>query len=89
MKTMNDTKRDADGRLIEEAGKHYAGVGPFQYEVEQPRCFRIIRFFRSGRKPRTIKQSLTEAEAQAHCSREETHGNGWFDGYDYMKGCRP
>lgn len=54
-----------------------------------PRCFRIIRFFRNGRKPRTIKNGLSEAEAQAHCSKESTHGEGWFDGYDYMKGCRP
>lgn len=54
----------------------------------EPRCYRVIRFYRNGR-PRTIKQSLTLAEARAHCSREDTHGDGWFDGYDYMKGCKP
>ena len=55
-----------------------------------PRCFRIVRFYRNGRRPRTIKNGLTEAQAQAHCSREETRKEGvYFDGYDYMKGCRP
>lgn len=54
------------------------------------RCFRIVRFYRNGRKARTIKTGLSEAEAQAHCSREDTHKEGvYFDGYDYVKGCRP
>jgi hypothetical protein len=53
------------------------------------RCYRVIRFFRSGRKARTVKNGMTLAEAQAHCSRADTHGEGWFDGYDYMKGCEP
>ena len=58
----------------------------------QPRCFRIVRFYhpRLGRRPRTIKSGLTETEAQDHCSRENTRREGvYFDGYDYMKGCRP
>jgi hypothetical protein len=60
------------------------------YEPISPRCYRIIRFYRDGRKPRTIKQSLTESEAQAHCERDDTRKEGmYFDGYDYMKGCRP
>ncbi len=55
-----------------------------------PRCYRIVRFYRNGRKSRTIKSSLTETEAQAHCHRPDTRKEGvWFDGYDYMKGCRP
>lgn len=40
-----------------------------------PRCFRIIRFrFKGGK--RTIRNNVTETEAQAHCSREDTHGPG-------------
>ena len=46
--------------------------------------YRIIRF-RQGSKPRTIKKGLTEKEAQDHCSKDSTHGPGWFDGYDLMK----
>ena len=56
------------------------------------RCYRIIRF-RQGSSPRTIRSNVTLTEAQAHCSREDTHGirGGirWFDGYDYMRGCSP
>ena len=50
------------------------------------KCYRIVRFFQNGRNPRTIKNGLTEEEAQAHCKREDTHGVGWFDGYELMKG---
>jgi len=58
----------------------------------QPRCFRIVRFFSpsQNRRSRTIKSGLTEAEAQAHCARPDTRERGvYFDGYDYMKGCKP
>ena len=57
-----------------------------------PRCFRIVRFYHPslGRSSRTIKTGLTENEAQAHCSREDTRKHGvYFDGYDYMKGIKP
>lgn len=30
---------------------------------------------------RVIKRGLTLAEASEHCSREDTHDDGWFDGY--------
>lgn len=65
--------------------------GPFAEVIAAHRavaCYRIIRFYRNDRKPRTIKNGLTEEQAQAHCSREDTHGPGWFDGYDLMKGVR-
>jgi len=57
-----------------------------------PRCFRIVRSYHPSlrRSPRTIKTGLTEAQAQAHCSREDTRKAGvYFDGYDYMKGTKP
>lgn len=54
----------------------------------EPRIYRIIRF-RFGGNKRTIRKHVTLTEAQNHCSRPDTKGPGWFDGYDYMKGCRP
>lgn len=33
-------------------------------------------------KPReTLIRGLTLAQAQEHCSRDDTHGDGWFDAY--------
>ena len=54
--------------------------------------YRIVRFRFNGR-PRTLRNNLTLAEAQAHCKRADTSshstGNGaWFDGYDLMKGVK-
>lgn len=54
----------------------------------EPRIYRIIRFRQNGR-ARTVRSNVTLADAQAHCRREDTHGAGWFDGYDYMPGCAP
>jgi hypothetical protein len=28
-----------------------------------------------------MKSGLTLDEAQEHCQREDTHGDGWFEGY--------
>lgn len=71
--------------------KNLEQFGPFAgiiAEYRALRCYRIIRF-RQGSRPRTVRNNVTLAEAQAHCSKESTHGENWFDGYDYMKGCKP
>jgi hypothetical protein len=45
--------------------------------------YKIVRFYRDGPvRSRTIERGLTLEEAQEHCAREDTHGDGWFDGYD-------
>ena len=43
--------------------------------------YKIVRFYRDGKQAERIKDGLTLTEAQAHCQREDTRGDGWFDGY--------
>ena len=43
--------------------------------------YTIIRFHFKGSN-QVIKKGLTLKEAQEHCQSEETHGEGWFDGYE-------
>ena len=80
MKTaMKPEKRNRTMRLYEPVG--------------DPRIYRIIRFRKNGTK-RVIRNHVTLTEAQAHCSRDDTSSHStdaaaWFDGYDYMPGCRP
>lgn len=48
--------------------------------------YKIIRYAEDDRPNRVMMRGLTEEEAKAWCSREDTHGVGadgvrWFDGY--------
>jgi hypothetical protein len=44
--------------------------------------YTIYRYFAEyGKEREVIKTGLTLQEAQEHCSREDTSGEGWFDGY--------
>lgn len=44
--------------------------------------YRIVRFrFDSPGENEIIDTGLTLEEAQAWCQRDDTHGDGWFDGY--------
>ena len=42
--------------------------------------YKIIKFVRDGDNEE-VMTGLTLDEAQAYCSREDTHGDGWFCGY--------
>ena len=43
--------------------------------------YKIIRFYFSGSN-KIIKKGLSLEDAQTHCQSEDTHGEGWFDGYE-------
>ena len=45
--------------------------------------YRIVRFYRDDRDTKTITTGLSLTEAQAHCQRDDTHGDGWFDAYTH------
>ena len=47
----------------------------------EEKTYKIIRFFCNATTQAVQAEGLTLAEAQAHCQREDTHGEGWFDGY--------
>jgi hypothetical protein len=85
-----NTQTQTDNGYIKTSSGYVRRLGKVEGE---PRIYRIIRFRFNGN-PRTIRNNVTLTEAQAHCEREDTSshstGNGaWFDGYDYMKGCKP
>ena len=42
--------------------------------------YKIVRFKFNG-DSEIIATGLTLDEAQTHSQREDTHGDGWFDGY--------
>jgi len=42
--------------------------------------YKIVRFH-FNKENEVIATGLTLEEAQEHCNRDDTHGEGWFDGY--------
>lgn len=48
--------------------------------TDEDKTYSIIRFKFKGENE-VIKTGVTLEEAQEYCDREDTHGDGWFDGY--------
>lgn len=46
--------------------------------------YRVVRFYRDSwlTPQEVVTRGLSLEEAQAHCKREDTRGDGWFDGYE-------
>lgn len=44
--------------------------------------YSIIRFYADDRPRQVIETGVSLDEAQAHCQRPDTSGDGWFDGYE-------
>lgn len=42
--------------------------------------YKIVRF-KFNEDNEVVVRGLTLEQAQAHCQRDDTHGEGWFDGY--------
>lgn len=51
-------------------------INPDGYE----QYFMILRFT-EGKGSEVIATGLTFEEAKEHCDREDTRGDGWFDGW--------
>lgn len=50
--------------------------------IDLDQRYKIVRFRQSSHEDNeVIAYGLTLDEAQAWCERDDTHGDGWFDGY--------
>jgi hypothetical protein len=45
------------------------------------KLYKVVRFYQNSGRQRVMRRNLSLAEAQAWCSREDTRGPGWFDGF--------
>ena len=63
--------------------KHYPNFNESKWCEAADVTFHIIRTYDSDRPSERIESGMTLKEAQTHCRRVDTHGEGWFDGYDY------
>lgn len=49
------------------------------------KTYRVVRFYADENHPdhrKVMQRGLDLEEAQAWCNRDDTSGDGWFDGYE-------
>lgn len=75
MKTKNDLVGQYGYWVIAETENNTE-----EQKMNDDKTYEIVRFVFQG-DDKVIKTGLTLEEAQEWCQREDTHGDGWFDGY--------
>lgn len=59
----------------------WTSTGDNTWPPEDDKTYQIVRFHMNA--PReVIETGLSLDEAQEHCNRDDTRGEGWFDGYE-------
>lgn len=56
---------------------------PRRSEMTDETLYEIVRF-RFKEHPEVLERNVTLEYAQEWCERDDTHGEGWFDGYRQM-----
>lgn len=79
--TTEDRCERPAGHSGDHSGRAHSGglvIYPSRW-VDEP-TYRIVRFHQHGAEV-VLKTGVSLAEARAHCERDDTRGDGWFDGY--------
>lgn len=81
------TKEEYEQWLDEQMNPNYLGeLSIGSAGLLKPTTYKVIRFYKDwDRASKVILTGLTLDEAQAHCRREDTRGDDWFDGYEEEK----
>ena len=66
----------------EAAGKAWVDAQVADLQVVDGQPYKIVRFYQDERPKEVIVRGVTLAQAKTHCQRDDTHGDGWFDGYE-------
>lgn len=50
-------------------------------KANTPQKYMIVRFYQKSDRKVIKRRGLSLADARIWCSRPDTHGKGWFDGF--------
>lgn len=57
---------------------------PEEYEGDEPENARQLVIFRFKEENIPLGEPVSLADAQEYCSRDDTHGDGWFVGFRWL-----